>query len=102
MIPSYRKSFNSNFTPEKYERLRREMASRCGMEIPFAVSETPCFFPGALVERMGEINLTAIEESSFTLPWPAEVISRDLTGEHGACQTNTIFTPGETGRMPDD
>ena len=29
--------------------------------------------------------LTAIEESSFTLPWPAEVISRDLTGEHGAC-----------------
>ena len=62
MIPSYRKSFNSNFTPEKYERLRREMASRCGMEIPFAVSETPCFFPGALVERMGEDGKALIRQ----------------------------------------
>src|SRR6202795_5273549 len=54
MIPSYRDPFNSNFTPERYERLRREMTSRCGMEVPFGLCETPCFFPGALVERMGE------------------------------------------------
>src|SRR5258707_7078786 len=54
MIPPYRRSFNSNFTPEKYEQLRREMTSRCGMEVPFALCETPCFFPDALVERMGE------------------------------------------------
>src|ERR1700674_6092176 len=54
MIPSYRLAFNSNFTPEKYERLRREMTARCGMEVPFALCETPCFFPDALVERMGE------------------------------------------------
>jgi hypothetical protein len=54
MIPSYRRAFNSNFTPEKYEQLRREMTLRCGMEVPFALCETPCFFPDALVERMGE------------------------------------------------
>jgi len=54
MIPSYRHAFNSNFTPDKYEQLRREMTSRCGMEVPFALCETPCFFPDALVERMGE------------------------------------------------
>src|SRR5208283_5121114 len=54
MIPSYRHDFNSRFTSEKYERLRREMTSRCGMEVPFALCETPCFFPNALVERMGE------------------------------------------------
>jgi hypothetical protein len=54
MISSYRHDFNSRFTPEKYERMRREMTSRCGMDVPFALCETPCFFPRALVERMGE------------------------------------------------
>jgi hypothetical protein len=53
MIPSFRHDFNARFASEKYERLRREMTSRCGMEVPFALCETPCFFPNALVERMG-------------------------------------------------
>jgi hypothetical protein len=62
MIPSYRHAFNSNFTSEKYERLRREMTSRCGMEVPFALCETPCFFPHALVERMGENGKALIRQ----------------------------------------
>ena len=62
MIPSYRHVFNSNFTPEKYERLRREMTERCGMEVPFALCETPCFFPHALVESMGEDGKALIRQ----------------------------------------
>jgi hypothetical protein len=62
MIPSYRHAFNSNFTPEKYEQLRREMTARCGMEVPFALCETPCFFPNALVERMGEDGKALIRQ----------------------------------------
>jgi hypothetical protein len=62
MIPSYRQDFNARFTPEKYERLRREMTSRCGMEVPFALCETPCFFPVALVERMGEDGKALIRQ----------------------------------------
>ncbi len=62
MIPSYRQDFNSHFTPEKYERLRREMISRCGMEVPFPLCETPCFFPEALVERMGEDGKALIRQ----------------------------------------
>src|SRR5213079_2461484 len=54
MIPFYRDAFNANFTPEKYKAFRRELASRCGMEIPFQVSETPCFFSEALVSRLEE------------------------------------------------
>lgn len=54
MIPFYRRAFNAGFTPEKYERLRRELTSRCGMEVPFALCETPCFFPSAMVKRMGK------------------------------------------------
>jgi hypothetical protein len=54
MISSYRQAFNSRFTPEKYEQFKRAMAARCGMEVPFRISETPCFFPAALVERVAE------------------------------------------------
>ncbi len=62
MVPSYRHDFNSRFTSDKYERLRREMTSRCGMEVPFALCETPCFFPNALVERMGEDGKALIRQ----------------------------------------
>jgi hypothetical protein len=62
MIPFYRQDFNSRFTPEKYDRLRREMTSRCGMEVPFALCETPCFFPDALVKRMGEDGKALIRQ----------------------------------------
>jgi hypothetical protein len=62
MIPSYRQAFNASFTPEKYERLRREMASRCSMEVPFALCETPCFFPSTLVDRMGEDGKALIHQ----------------------------------------
>jgi hypothetical protein len=62
MIPSYRRAFNSNFTPEKYDQMRREMTSLCGMEVPFALCETPCFFPHALVERMGEDGKALIRQ----------------------------------------
>jgi hypothetical protein len=62
MIPSYRQDFNARFTPEKYEQLRREMASRCGMEVPFALCETPCFFPDELVVRMSEDGKALIRQ----------------------------------------
>ncbi len=62
MIPSYRKSFNANFTQDKYDRLRREMTTRCGMDVPFALCETPCFFPEALVERLGEDGKALIHQ----------------------------------------
>jgi hypothetical protein len=54
MISSYREDFNARFTPEKYQHLQREMTSRTGMEVPFALCETPCFFPDGLVQRMAE------------------------------------------------
>lgn len=62
MIPSYRRSFNASFTQEKYDHLRREMTARCGLEVPFALCETPCFFPSALVERLGEDGKALIHQ----------------------------------------
>ena len=62
MIPSYRQAFNAGFTQEKYAELRREMSSRCGMDIPFPMCETPCFFSRAFVERMAEDGKALIRQ----------------------------------------
>jgi hypothetical protein len=62
MIPSYRDAYNAGFSPDKYQTFRRELAARCRMDVPFRVSETPCFFPAALAERLGEDGKALIRQ----------------------------------------
>ncbi len=62
MIPSYRDAYNAGFSPAEYKTFRRELAARCGMEVPFQVSETPCFFPTALVARLEEEGKALIRQ----------------------------------------
>jgi len=52
MIPSLRKQFNARFTPEKYQTFLRRIDDASGTHVQFRLSETPCFFPRALLERM--------------------------------------------------
>jgi hypothetical protein len=52
MIPSVRKAFNENFTDEKYRALLRRVDEACGTHVQFRISETPCFFPKSLIDRM--------------------------------------------------
>ncbi len=52
MIPSLRKQFNAAFTPDKYSALLRRIDEACGTHVQFRLSETPCFFPQSLLERM--------------------------------------------------
>jgi hypothetical protein len=52
MIPSLRKQFNANFTPEKYQQFLRRIDQACGAHVEFRLSETPCFFPKGLLDRM--------------------------------------------------
>ena len=75
MIPSYRQSFNAAFTSDKYQRFRRELAARCGMEVPFQISQTPCFFPAALVDRLCEDGKELMEEDA-----EADVMDAGLIG----------------------
>lgn len=54
MIPPLREAFNRNFLPETYKQFLRDLESASGTPIAFRVSETPCFFPKALLEKMAE------------------------------------------------
>ncbi len=52
MIPTLRQQFNHSFTSEKYQTLLRKIDQICGTHVQFRLSETPCFFPKALIDRM--------------------------------------------------
>jgi hypothetical protein len=54
MIPSLRRHLNSDFTPEKYQTFLRRIDEACGTQVLFRLSETPCFFPKPLLDRMAE------------------------------------------------
>lgn len=62
MIPSLRKQFNERFAPDKYQRLLRGMAERCGVPVEFRLAETPCFFPKALLEQMAQYGAELIHQ----------------------------------------
>ena len=54
MIPALREAFNRDYRPETYQQFLRDLEVRAGTPIAFRVSETPCFFPKALLDLMAE------------------------------------------------
>ncbi len=52
MIPTFRRQFNDSFTPQKYQTFLRRVDDVCGTHVQFRLSETPCFFPKTLLDRM--------------------------------------------------
>jgi len=69
MIPSLRQQFNDSFTPDKYQLFLRRVDEACGTHVQFRLSETPCFFPKPLVDRMAsdgqELIRQLVDDSSY-------------------------------------
>jgi hypothetical protein len=62
MIPSLRKQFNASFTPGKYQKFLRRMDDLSGTHVQFRLSETPCFFPKELLDRMARDGQELIQQ----------------------------------------
>jgi hypothetical protein len=54
MISSLRRRFNDGFTPNKYSSFLRRVDEVSGTHVQFRLSETPCFFPKELLDRMAQ------------------------------------------------
>lgn len=69
MIPALRKQFNSSFSPAKYQTFLGRMDEICGTHVQFRLSETPCFFPKSLLDRMAldgeELIRQLVENPSY-------------------------------------
>jgi hypothetical protein len=62
MISSLRQYFNTNFTREKYQAFLRRIDEASGTHVQFRLSETPCFFPKGLIDRMAEDGKVLIRQ----------------------------------------
>ena len=62
MIPSLRNKFNASFSPEKYQTFLRRVDDACGTHVKFRLSETPCFFPAQLLQRMADDGKVLIRQ----------------------------------------
>jgi hypothetical protein len=62
MIPSLRQQFNDSFTPDKYQTFLRRVDEACGTHVQFRLSETPCFFPKGLIDRMASDGQALIRQ----------------------------------------
>ncbi|MBI3474007.1 MAG: hypothetical protein HY013_21845, partial [Candidatus Solibacter usitatus] len=62
MIPELRRRFNAEFTPAKYRAFLDRINRRCGTEVKFRHSETPCFFPQAILDRMADYGRDLIRQ----------------------------------------
>jgi hypothetical protein len=72
MIPSLRKPFNARFTPDKYRTFLRRVDDACGTHVSFRVSETPCFFPKELLERIARDGKELIRQLVDNLEYRAK------------------------------
>jgi hypothetical protein len=52
MVPTLRRHFNANFTAQKYRALLARLDEACGTHVKFRNSETPCFYPKSLLDKM--------------------------------------------------
>jgi hypothetical protein len=57
MIPSLRATFNESWSEAKYAEFLRLLRDRVGVPIEFPVSETPCFFPRALMDELSNAGI---------------------------------------------
>jgi hypothetical protein len=62
LLPSYRRRFNQQWTPEKYRRFIGIIEQRCGEPPQFRHSETPCFFPSELIDQMARYGREMCEQ----------------------------------------
>jgi hypothetical protein len=62
MVPALRQAFNARFTDAAYARYTQSLAARCGAQIEFHLSETPCFLPVPLIGQLVETSQTFLNQ----------------------------------------
>lgn len=62
MISSLREPFNASWTEAQFQDLIRRLELRTGAALGFAISETPCFFPRALMDSLADTGVTLVDQ----------------------------------------
>jgi hypothetical protein len=76
MIPALRQAFNAAWTEARYRSFLDGLTARLGVPVEFPLSETPCFFPPALIDDLAAAGDALIHQS--------------MTGEAGAAAARIV------------
>ncbi len=97
MVPEHRLRFNASWSEEKYAGMVASLERRTGVALQFPLSETPCFFPRALLDRLSAIGAELIDAS--LAPGPAHaaaaVVPDRFRGPH--TETHPTFIQVDFG-----
>lgn len=75
VIWTLREAFNASWTEERYAQMREALVRRAG-PVEFPISETPCFFPSALMHELAQTG--------------AELTRQALSGDAAAEATRVV------------
>ena len=103
MIPELRRDFNARFTPEKYRRFLTLLDARCGTHVPFRNSETPCFFPASLLDRMARYGADLVLQPTGNARY-LEAADRAIPPEFRAPRDSAhpLFVQADFGLVRDE
>jgi hypothetical protein len=103
VLPELRQAFNRDYRPERYEALLEDCARQARAQLEFRVSETPCFFPRALMQRIidagGELTHQLLGNAAF-LKASAEAVPERFRVPH--CPAHPHFMTADFGLVRED
>lgn len=89
MVPGLRHSFNARWSEARYQSFLEGLTARVGIPIEFPVSETPCFFPAALIDELAATG--------------EDLVRQAMTGEAARAAERMVparFRGPDVGRVP--
>jgi len=76
MLPELRRDFNARWMPERYRAFLAHLDQRAGTPVKFRISETPCFLPQSLVDRLAATGAELLRQ---LVDDPAYLQASDVT-----------------------
>jgi hypothetical protein len=98
VLPELRQAFNRDYRPERYQLLLEDCARRARAPLEFRISETPCFFPRSLMQKIvdtgAELTHQLLGDAAF-LKASAEAVPERFRVPH--CPAHPHFMTADFG-----
>ncbi|MFL6428254.1 MAG: hypothetical protein ACJ71S_08430 [Acidobacteriaceae bacterium] len=103
MLPELRQAFNRDYRPELYQALLEDCARQARAPLEFRISETPCFFPHALMQKIvdtgAELTHQLLGNAAF-LKASEEAVPERFRVPH--CPAHPHFMTADFGLVRED
>jgi hypothetical protein len=103
VLPELRQAFNHDYRPERYQALLEDCARQARAPMEFRISETPCFFPRSLMQRIAntgaELTHQLLGDAAF-LKASGEAVPERFRVPH--CPAHPHFMTADFGLVRQD